>query len=71
MQDSNLTPQQKLVLDYLKMGRTLTVKVAMVALNVNSLTKRISELRKLGYAIETENETGPDGRVFRKYNIAS
>lgn len=69
MSTVELTPQQKLIVDYLEQGRTLTVKVAIVTLNINSLTKRITELRRLGYDIETEMEQGADGRWFKKYRF--
>lgn len=64
---TELTPQQRLIVDYLNQGRSLTVKGAISFLNINSFTKRITELRRLGYVIKTELEQGPDGRSFKKY----
>lgn len=66
---SGLTPQQKLIVEYLGQGRTLTVKGAISFLNINSFTKRITELRKAGFTIVTEMETGADGRTFKKYSF--
>ncbi len=67
---NTLTPQQETVLSYLKKGRTLTNKVALTCLGVGSLSSRISELRRLGYDIETEHEEDAlTGRLFKKYNL--
>lgn len=70
---SSLTTQQKLIVDYLMQGRTLTNMVAMTCLGVGSLTSRIAELRKLGYDIEDTMDTtsDPHGRAFKKYWIAA
>lgn len=62
-----LTTQQQIIWDYLKAGRTLTNKLAIIALGVGSLSSRIAELRKLGYPITDEYETDPFERRFLKY----
>lgn len=68
--DMMLTPQQKVVLDYLRPGRTLTNKVALTCLNVGSLSSRVAELRRLGYDIATRiEEDAQTGRHFKKYNL--
>lgn len=69
MSTKTLTPQQKLILDYLRGGHTLTNKVAMACLNVGSLSSRIAELRKMGYNIVDRIDTGHDGRSFKKYDL--
>jgi hypothetical protein len=51
MSTPKLTPQQERVMDYLKTGSTLTNVVALAALKIGSLSKRIAELRRMGYPI--------------------
>lgn len=62
-----LTTQQQIIWDYLKAGRTLTNKLAIIALGIGSLSSRIAELRKMGYEITDEYETDPFERRFLKY----
>lgn len=46
--------QRDRVLNYLETRGGLTVRDAMIELNINCLPKRIEELRKMGYSIKTE-----------------
>lgn len=64
-----LSPQQKLIMDYLNRGRTITNKVAMIALGVGSLSSRIAELRKLGFMITDEVEYDHNNVPFKKYRL--
>ena len=64
-----LTTQQKLIVDYLMQGRTLTNKVALTCLGIGSLSSRIAELRRKGYDIEDDTEVGYDERSFKKYFV--
>jgi hypothetical protein len=43
--------QHKLILNHLRATKGLTVREAMVEYSIQSFTKRISELRELGYNI--------------------
>ena len=47
-----LSPQQKLVYDYLMTGRTLSTMIAITSLSIGDVRTRIAELRKLGIAIK-------------------
>lgn len=71
MDQPQLTAQQKLIVDYLKPGRTLTNMVAITCLGIGSLSSRIAELRKLGFEITDELDTtsDPHGRTFKKYRM--
>lgn len=62
-----LTPQAKIVLDYLKSGRDLTGLIAMVTLGVVSLTSRISEIRKAGFEVKTVLSYDHHNKRYRKY----
>lgn len=65
-----LTGQQRVVIEYLERGRTLTNKVALTCLGVGSLSSRIAELRRMGYRIVDALEQDPlTGRNFKKYNL--
>lgn len=44
--------QRDKVLNYLRTRGGLTVREAMIELNINCLPKRIEELRKMGYPIK-------------------
>lgn len=65
-----LTPQQGRVIRYLAKGSTLTNKVAIMCLDVGSLTSRIAELRRLGFKIADTLETDHAGRSYKKYDLA-
>ena len=67
---------QKLkILQYCAEHGSITVREAFEKLNINSPTKRISELRASGYDIQTfdETRTKDDGETvkFRRYFIRS
>lgn len=68
--EPKLSTQQRVVLDYLKEGRTLTNVVALTCLGVGSLTSRIAELRKLGIEIADETDTDRFLRTYKKYRLA-
>ena len=59
--------QRDKVLGWLRTRGGLTVREAMLELNINSLPKRIEELRKMGYSIRTDWVNGKDARygVYR------
>ena len=49
--------QQGKILAYCKEHGSITVRDAFTELNINSPTKRISELRQAGYVVQTFDET--------------
>ena len=62
----NITQRRK-ILDYCAAHGSITVRDAFVKLNINSPTKRISELRKCGYDVQCvdEERTNASGEVVR------
>lgn len=58
--------QKRKILDYCAMHGSITVRDAFVKLNINSPTKRISEMRK-DYDIQstTEERTNANGEIVR------
>lgn len=52
--EGRVNAQHQLILQYLEAGRKLSNMEAMNILGVSSLTKRISELRRLGHPISSE-----------------
>lgn len=48
--------QRSKILGWCKEHGSITVRDAFVNLNINSPTKRISELRKAGYGVKTVDE---------------
>lgn len=62
-----LTPQQHLVVSYLKAGHTLTPLIALTNLGIGSITSRIAELKTAGYPINAEPDTDFNGRRYMKY----
>jgi hypothetical protein len=63
----NLGPQQRLIYDYLMTGRHLTRQVAINTLNVQEVTTRISELRRLGLDIKSEFKKDYGGTRYKTY----
>ena len=66
----NTTPntQHTLILKHLRVTKGLTVREAMVDYSIQSFTKRISELRKLGYHIEGVKGKHPvTGQRYTRY----
>ena len=65
--------QKHKILQYCAEHGSITVRDAVVKLNINSPTKRISELRKAGYDVQTfdEEKIKEDGTAvrFRRYFI--
>lgn len=64
-----LSPQAQTVLEYLRSGRSLSVMTAVTVLKVNSLTKRISELRQAGYDVASEWAKDHFSGRYKKYYI--
>lgn len=58
--------QKRKILDYCAMNGSITVRDAFVKLNINSPTKRISEMRK-DYDVQstTEERTNANGEIVR------
>ena len=54
--------QRDRILNYLRTKGGLTVREAMIELNINCLPKRIEELRKMGYPIKTTWISGKNVR---------
>lgn len=63
----NLSPQQRTVYDYLMTGRQLTRQVAINTLNIQEVTTRIAELRKLGLDIKSEFKKDFGGTRYKTY----
>ena len=53
--------QRAKILDYCDRNGSITVREAFDKLNINSPTKRISELRKAGYDVQTITESKVKG----------
>lgn len=49
--------QKAKILAYCKIHGSITVRDAFEKLNINSPTKRISEMRRAGYDVQTTDET--------------
>lgn len=65
--------QRSKIIQYCAEHGSITVREAFEKLNINSPTKRISELRSMGYDVQTydETKTKADGETvkFRRYFI--
>jgi len=62
-----LTPQQQLVVNYLRAGHTLTPLIALTNLGIGSITSRVAELKKAGYPIEATPDQDFHGGRYMKY----
>lgn len=69
-----LSPQTRLVWDYLKQGKHLTQLIALTNLGVGSLTSRIAELRKAlagnnSWVIVSERKVDFNKKRYVSYKI--
>lgn len=62
--------QRDRVLEWLRTNGELTTREAVTELNVMSLTKRISELRRDGIGIRTEWRKSSNGAKYGVYSLA-
>lgn len=62
--------QRDRVLDWLRTHGELTTREAVTELNIMSLTKRISEIRRDGIGIKTEWRTSTNGAKYGVYSLA-
>jgi hypothetical protein len=64
--------QQKKIIKHLLTANGLTVREAMIEYSISSLTKRVHELRGLGYDIESVRKTHPvTGQRYTRYFLLS
>ena len=63
--------QRTKILNYCAEYGSITVRDAVVKLNINSPTKRISEMRQKGYDVQTTDESNANGVRYRRYFIAA
>lgn len=66
----SMSPQCRLVLDFLKTGRGLTNLIALTHLGVGSVTKRIADLRDMGFNILGETKTDFRKHTYMIYSLA-
>lgn len=66
--DVSKVSQRRKILDYCAEHGSITNRDAMVTLLINSPTKRISELKSMGYIVDTEWEKGDNAR-YKRYFI--
>jgi hypothetical protein len=63
-----MKPQHKTILKHLRNAKHLTLKQAMMDYDIQSFTKRISELRKLGYNIQSVKAWHPTkNQTYTRY----
>jgi len=68
---ARLTPQQQVIVAYLERGKTLTNKTALMCLGIGSLSRRMTDLKELGYDILKEKEFDErDQTWYTKYKLA-
>lgn len=59
--------QQKQIVNYLMEHGSATNRELVINCNINSTTKRISELRKMGFPIADEKIPNPNGTPYKRY----
>ena len=50
--------QHQMVIDYIKLNGSITVRDAVIDLGINALPSRVAELKKSGYPIAVKKEKG-------------
>ena len=67
-----MKPQTQTVLEHLQTTGTITQRSAIMDHSVQSLTKRIQELRDAGFDIETRGKKHPiTGQRYAEYRLAA
>lgn len=62
--------QNQQILEHLKRTGSITMREALIDYSVQSLTKRIQELRALGYKIKSVSKTHPTtGQRYTRYTL--
>ena len=62
--------QNQLIIDHLKRTGSITQREALIDYSVQCLTKRIQELRELGYQIKTVQKQHPTtGQRYARYSL--
>ena len=60
--------QHKMIIKHLETTNGITVREAMIEYSISSLTKRVHELRGLGYDIESVRKSHPvTGQRYTRY----
>lgn len=63
--------QHKLIIKHLRTTKGITVREAMIEYSISSLTKRVHELRGLGYDIESVRKQHPvTGQRYTRYFLS-
>jgi len=66
------TTQHTNILNHLRTTKGITVREAMIEYHISSLTKRIHELRELGYDILSTRKSHPvTGQKYVRYTLLS
>lgn len=66
-----ITPQAQIVLTHIQRAGSITQREAVVDYSVQSLTRRITELRDAGFGIERELRFHPiTGQRYARYSLA-
>lgn len=62
--------QNQQILEHMKRTGSITLREALIDYSVQSLTKRIQELRALGYKIKSVHKTHPTtGQRYTRYTL--
>jgi hypothetical protein len=71
MPKASITPQAAVVLAHLKRAGTITQREAIMDHSVQSLTRRITELRSAGYNVADEWKRHPITKQrYKRYTLA-
>jgi hypothetical protein len=62
--------QNQMIIQHMKRTGSITMREALIDYSVQSLTKRIQELRAAGYKIESVSKTHPTtGQRYTRYTL--
>ncbi len=67
----SLSPQNRAIMEYLTLspGRGLSALIALTQMGIGSISKRIAELRALGFNIVDEMKFGANGGMHKVYRF--
>lgn len=62
--------QNQMIIDHMKRTGSITMREALIDYSIQSLTKRIQELRVAGYKIKSVKKTHPTtGQRYTRYTL--
>ena len=67
----NLSQQQKIILNHLLSGKSISNVESLIVYNISRLSDVILKLRRKGFNVETEVRKDASGHTYSRYSLAA